>query len=68
NELVSKKNFVSIFNKYNKQSFIDVLLDKIRLCLSFYDTDVMKGLTLVPISSEEKNNYLRELNQIKKAG
>ncbi|WP_219622469.1 hypothetical protein, partial [Vibrio parahaemolyticus] len=65
---MSKKNFVSIFNKYNKQSFIDVLLDKIRLCLSFYDTDVMKGLTLVPISSEEKNNYLRELNQIKKAG
>ncbi|MCG9594980.1 hypothetical protein L1D58_25730, partial [Vibrio diabolicus] len=67
-ELVSKKNFVSIFNNYNNQSFIDVLLDKIRLCLSFYDTDVMKGLTLVPITNEEKNNYLRELNQIKKAG
>ncbi|HCE1742453.1 TPA: hypothetical protein NGS33_000109 [Vibrio parahaemolyticus] len=67
-ELVSKKNFVSIFNNYNNQSFIDILLEKIKTCLSYYDTDVMKGLTLVPISSEEKNNYLRELNQIKKAG
>ncbi|EJG1946626.1 hypothetical protein J7943_13485 [Vibrio parahaemolyticus] len=67
-ELVSKKNFVSIFNRYNNQSFIDILLEKIKTCLSYYDTDVMKGLTLVPISSEEKNNYLRELNQIKKAG
>ncbi len=67
-ELVSKKNFVSIFNRYNNQSFIDILLEKIKLCLSYYDTDVMKGLTLVPITSEEKNNYLRELNQIKKAG
>ncbi|EKG0006110.1 hypothetical protein O1D82_003623, partial [Vibrio cholerae] len=67
-DLVNKKNFVAIFDKYNNHSFIDVLLDKIRLCLSYYDTDVMKGLTLVPISNEEKNNYLRELNQIKKAG
>ncbi|MCS0328330.1 hypothetical protein ND973_14530 [Vibrio diabolicus] len=67
-ELVNKKNFVAIFDKYNNQSFIDILLEKIKLCLSYYDTDVMKGLTLVPISSEEKNNYLRELNQIKKAG
>ncbi|EGR2046073.1 hypothetical protein DYF89_25080 [Vibrio parahaemolyticus] len=67
-ELVSKKNFVAIFDKYNNHSFIDILLEKIKLCLSFYDTDVMKGLTLVPISSEEKNNYLRELNQIKKSG
>lgn len=67
-EFVSKKNFVAIFDKYNNQSFIDILLEKIKLCLSYYDTDVMKGLTLVPITSEEKNNYLRELNQIKKAG
>ncbi|MFN1548795.1 hypothetical protein [Vibrio natriegens] len=67
-DLINKKNFVAIFDKYNNHSFIDVLLDKIRLCLSYYDTDVMKGLTLVPISNEEKNNYLRELNQIKKAG
>ncbi|ENO9315804.1 hypothetical protein ACCG87_000532 [Vibrio parahaemolyticus] len=67
-EFVSKKNFVAIFDKYNNQSFIDILLEKIKLCLSYYDTDVMKGLTLVPISSEEKYNYLRELNQIKKAG
>ncbi|WP_229618890.1 hypothetical protein [Vibrio parahaemolyticus] len=67
-ELVSKKNFVSIFNNYNSQSFIDILLEKIKTCLSYYDTDVMKGLTLVPITREEKNNYLRELNQIKKAG
>ncbi|TOE44523.1 hypothetical protein CGJ42_24360, partial [Vibrio parahaemolyticus] len=28
-DLVNKKNFVSIFNRYNNQSFIDVLLDKI---------------------------------------
>ncbi|MCR9576124.1 hypothetical protein NB501_11735 [Vibrio alginolyticus] len=67
-ELVNKKNFVAIFDKYNNHSFIDILLEKIKLCLSFYDTDVMKGLTLVPITSEEKNNYLRELNQIKKSG
>ncbi|EII5836554.1 hypothetical protein LLL92_004643 [Vibrio parahaemolyticus] len=67
-ELVSKKNFVAIFDKYNNHSFIDILLEKIKLCLSYYDTDVMKGLMLVPITSEEKNNYLRELNQIKKAG
>ncbi len=67
-DLVNKKNFVSIFNRYNNQSFIDILLEKIKTCLSYYDTDVMKGLTLVPISSEEKNNYLRELNQIKKSG
>ncbi|HII4309783.1 TPA: hypothetical protein ACY4PQ_000797 [Vibrio parahaemolyticus] len=67
-DLVNKKNFVAIFDKYNNHSFIDILLEKIKLCLSYYDTDVMKGLTLVPISSEEKNNYLRELNQIKKSG
>ncbi|MCF9369425.1 hypothetical protein J7903_04335 [Vibrio parahaemolyticus] len=67
-DLINKKNFVAIFDKYNNQSFIDILLEKIKLCLSYYDTDVMKGLTLVPITSEEKNNYLRELNQIKKAG
>ncbi|EKZ9227202.1 hypothetical protein RFA60_000185 [Vibrio parahaemolyticus] len=50
---------------YNNITYADFLIQKIKMCLSIFDREVLNGsVSSEPLSSIEKNGYLKLLNKV----